>query len=147
MNRPNTPDDLWAKVDRSGGSNACWLFTGTRNPGGHGRFAVRGRMVIASRVAWEATYGPIPDGLYVLHSCDEPICCNPGHLMLGTLQANSVDAGRKGRLGTGKHATHCKRGHAFAGNTYIHPITGRRQCQECIALRGKSRPLRLRRAA
>lgn len=142
MTRPNAPEDLWAKVDRSGGPKACWPFTGHRtSPGQHGRIAVRGRPVVASRVAWELTYGPVPAGLFVLHACDNPPCCNPGHLMLGSAMANSVDASRKGRMAKAVE-THCKRGHPFAGNTYIHPTTGRRSCQECIRLRDKARPAR-----
>lgn len=133
---------MWAKVDRSGGPIACWPWHGSTNGFGHGRIGSGpGRpLVIASRVAWEDTYGPIPAGLYVLHACDNPGCCNPAHLMVGSLRANSIDAGRKGRLGTGKHATHCKRGHAFEGNTYIHPVTGRRTCQTCIKIRSLARP-------
>ena len=83
---------------------------------------------MAHRLAWELTFGPIPDGLHVLHACDNPPCIRPDHLMLGTQRANMRDAGRKGRLGVGKYATHCKRGHPFEGNTYIHPVTGRRAC-------------------
>jgi hypothetical protein len=142
MTRRNTLEDLWRWVDRRTPSE-CWPYTGgTTAPGWHGRIKIRGRMVIASRVAWELTYGPIPAGLFVLHACDTPTCCNPGHLMLGSLQANSVDAGRKGRMGQGKYATHCKRGHAFEGNTYIHAVTGRRSCHECIRLRERARPSR-----
>jgi hypothetical protein len=133
---------LWSRVDRSGGRTACWPWMGVTNHTGHGRIGAGPdgrRLMVVSRVAWELTFGPIPDGLFVLHACDTPACCNPGHLMIGTLQANSVDAGRKGRMGTGKNATHCKRGHPFEGNTKIHPGTGRRQCQSCIRLRSLAR--------
>ena len=51
----------------------------------------------ANRMAWEETYGPIPDGLHVLHRCDNPPCCNPGHLFLGTHSDNNEDKARKGR--------------------------------------------------
>lgn len=147
MTKANTLDDLWRWVDRRA-PNECWPFGGhTTSPGWHGRFSLRGRMVIASRAAWEATYGPVPDGLFVLHACDTPICCNPGHLMLGSIMANAVDAAHKGRAGRGRSAIHCKRGHPFEGNTYIHPVTGRRSCQECIRLRDKGRPARPRRGA
>lgn len=47
--------------------------------------------------AWEATHGPVPKGLWVLHHCDNPICCNPGHLFLGTAADNTQDSWRKGR--------------------------------------------------
>lgn len=144
MTRANVPEDLWEKVDRSAGPKACWPYIerNANRPGWHGRMSLGGREVIASRLAWELTFGPIPEGLHVLHACDNPPCCNPGHLMLGTILANGVDASRKGRAGGPKGATHCKRGHAFGGNTYIHPITGRRSCQECIRQRDRARPAR-----
>ena len=133
---------FWRKVDKSG---ECWEWTGSRSSEGwHGRMKWRGRMTMTHRIAWEIHFGHIPDGLFVLHACDNPPCVNPAHLMLGTHRANMIDAGRKGRMGSGKDATHCKRGHPFAGNTYIHPVTGRRSCATCISLRNRNRPHRLR---
>jgi hypothetical protein len=52
------------------------------------------------RAAWLVTYGPVPEGMCVLHSCDNPPCCRPDHLFLGTLKENSEDRDRKGRLVT-----------------------------------------------
>ena len=52
----------------------------------------------AHRIAWELTHGPIADGLFVLHTCDVPLCCNPQHLFLGTQRDNIRDAAAKGRL-------------------------------------------------
>ncbi len=49
------------------------------------------------RIAWEEANGPIPEGLHVLHSCDNPPCCNVGHLFLGTAQDNADDKVAKGR--------------------------------------------------
>jgi hypothetical protein len=49
------------------------------------------------RLAWELANGPIPDGMQVLHKCDNPRCCNPDHLFLGTQQVNMADMARKGR--------------------------------------------------
>lgn len=49
------------------------------------------------RAAWELTHGPVPDGLFVLHRCDNPPCCNPAHLFLGTRGDNNRDARAKGR--------------------------------------------------
>lgn len=121
-------------------ASGCWVWTGsTTRRGWHGRISVNHHLVMAHRVAYELWVGPIPEGLKVLHRCDNPPCCNPMHLFLGTQRDNMQDAGRKGRMGVGKFAAHCKRGHPFEGNTYIHPVTGRRSCHKCISLRNAAR--------
>ena len=92
---------FWAKVDKSGGANSCWLWTArTLNRSYHkyGRFDKSGPMAYAHRVAWILSSGPIPDGMHVLHKCDVPQCCNPKHLWLGTHDDNMADAARKRRM-------------------------------------------------
>ena len=130
---------FWAKVEKT---DTCWNWTGaltTRKPVGYGiitRGAPGRNMVTANRLSWEMHYGPIPDGLFVLHACDNRRCVRPDHLMLGTAQANAVDAARKGKWNRPPQ-THCQRGHAFEGNVYTHPSTGRRMCHECHLLRSR----------
>lgn len=79
---------------------ACWEWTGSRDQHGYGRLN-RGRqgagIVKAHRASWEIHHGPIPDGLAVCHRCDNPPCCNPEHLFLGTLKVNTQDMMTKGR--------------------------------------------------
>lgn len=84
-------------VDRNGGPKACWPWLAYRNRDGYGTLQVDRKSKMAHRLAWEAAQGPIPNGMFVLHHCDNPSCCNPAHLWLGTLADNNRDRDRKGR--------------------------------------------------
>lgn len=89
------PEDFWSRVDRSGGVGACWPIQPPHRRGyGH---LVMGGVYGAHRVAWTLANGPIPRGLQVRHSCDNPPCCNPAHLLVGTLQDNERDKRVRGR--------------------------------------------------
>ena len=66
-------------------------------PNGYGAMKVDGKTVGTHRLAYEAFKGPIPDGLLVMHSCDNRRCCNPGHLSVGTHRDNVMDMVRKNR--------------------------------------------------
>lgn len=121
----------------------CWEWTGSRTaPGWHGRVSVNGVMVMAHRVSWEMAHGPIPEGLSVLHHCDNPPCVNPDHLYLGTAKDNARDMVARGRLNSANaRKTHCNHGHEFTPeNTYRSPKTGRRQCATCRHIVQTSRP-------
>ena len=75
----------------------CVLWTGHRDPGGYGRMTLPGTTRGAHRVAWEVAHGPIPEGMLVLHTCDNPRCCNPEHLKLGTHADNMRHKAERGR--------------------------------------------------
>lgn len=87
---------FWSCVDRSGD---CWLWTRGATQGGYGVFSeAKRRLFLAHRYSWALANGPIPDGLFVCHSCDTPRCVRPDHLFLATNAENMQDASRKGRL-------------------------------------------------
>lgn len=91
-------DRLWSRCIRQ--ENGCLEWTGGTNRAGYGQIGrpgVRQRKMATHRAAWEVTHGPIPEGMNVLHRCDNPPCCDPAHLFLGTLSDNSRDCYAKGR--------------------------------------------------
>jgi len=103
---------------RAGADDACWEWQGQRHSFGHGTIAsggaeFGGRRVLAHRLAWELANGrPVPDGMCVLHRCDNPPCCNPAHLFLGTDADNVADMMRKGRHSVANRATGARNGRA-----------------------------------
>lgn len=84
----------------SGGEKACWPWTGAKSAKGYGFIQEAGRgsrNLLAHRFAYEMRNGPIPAGLVVMHSCDNPSCVNPDHLSAGSQSQNIIDAFTKGR--------------------------------------------------
>lgn len=92
----NTPADVWSMI-KKGESDECWEFQGGRNRQGYGNFSLDGKTAVAHRLVYILTFGDIPAGLIVRHTCDNPPCCNPRHLLLGTTKDNSLDMVSRGR--------------------------------------------------
>lgn len=96
---------FWDRVDKSAGPDKCWPWQGHRLPTGYGRLVLHGKFIGAHRVAYELEYNKKPGDLFVCHKCDNPICCNPRHLFLGTHQDNMDDKVQKGRNPSGAQSS------------------------------------------
>lgn len=82
--------------------NGCWLWQGSKNPDGYGRFNLNGHTLMAHKILYELIIGPIPAGLYLLHKCDTPNCVHPLHTFPGTQKVNMQDAVQKRRIAFGE---------------------------------------------
>jgi len=88
--------------------DGCWYWIGTIGPRGYGSINVNGASKRAHRVSYEIYKGNIPAGLFVCHSCDNPLCVRPDHLILGTQKENMQDMWGKGRGCKGEKAPWAK---------------------------------------
>jgi len=127
---------FWSRVSKS---SWCWFWTGPKIPTGYGRVWMRLRGVrireYAHRVAYMIACGPIADGAYVCHKCDNPSCVRPSHLFVGSARDNAHDALRKGRMRPGGKrvlAGCCARGHALTDASRVPRGDGyRMMCRLC----------------
>lgn len=88
--------------------NGCHIWNASKTEKGYGRIRFKGSAQRAHRVAWELANGPIPKGMFVMHSCDNPSCVNTDHLSLGTPRDNTNDMLRKGRSAKGESHSQAK---------------------------------------
>jgi hypothetical protein len=104
MGRKKIPfEDRWAKKVIRRGDDECWGWSGskyqhpiTKEPT-YGAISINGKRTSAHRAVWMHLHGEIPEGMVVMHSCDNPECTNPKHLFLGTYSDNMQDMTNKGR--------------------------------------------------
>ena len=107
--RRSLEDRFWDKVDVPDGSQLpynrnghCWNWTAAKSKG-YGQIGDgNGKLIYAHRMAWELVYGPIKEGMCVLHKCDNPSCVNPMHLFLGSIADNARDMSAKLRGRSGR---------------------------------------------
>jgi hypothetical protein len=95
------PEQFWPKVERRGPED-CWPWIASRRPTGYGQLRRANRNLKAHRVSWELHRGPIPLGMVVMHTCDNPPCVNVAHLRLATQSANLADMRAKARGSGGR---------------------------------------------
>lgn len=94
--RVNQYADVWERVAK-GAFDECWPWQGGVNSKGYGQMRVNYKQLPAHRIAYIDATGIQPGELCVLHRCDNPPCCNPAHLFLGTRGDNNRDCAAKGR--------------------------------------------------
>lgn len=106
---------LMSHVIKGKTEDDCWKWIGHRYEYGYGAFCYKNRQMHASRAAWFLFFGELESPkIQVCHKCDNPECCNPKHLFLGTHQDNMTDCKKKGRIKSNPRIyTHCKRGHSL----------------------------------
>jgi hypothetical protein len=124
--------DRFAAKVIAAGPDDCWLWQGARMTAGYGTINRGGRgggMVGAHRVAYELTYGPIPEGLDIDHLCRNRLCCNPAHLEPVT-RAENIRRGM-GRSAVAVRTGRCARGHALEGGNIYVDKHGKRSCKAC----------------
>jgi len=124
-----------------GGGPICVEWPGCRTSHGYSNPTIYGRKLPAHKWVWEQLVGPVPEGKFVLHKCDNRPCINIRHLYIGDHDENMKDMVRRGRS---QHyeldKTHCPRGHPYSPeNTYVNPA-GWRICRTCKRLLRVSRP-------
>lgn len=100
--RDNPGARIWPRLVKNG---ECMEWAGSRNEHGYGGMRVDGVAIKAHRYAYELANGPIPDGMDVLHSCDNPPCCNPEHLSLGDAKKNAQEMVGRGRHAVSRYGT------------------------------------------
>lgn len=129
MQKAQTSDNFWARVAKNGKLlSDCWEWTGYRIAQGYGQVSWGDKILLAHRVAYELTFGAIPEGKEIHHTCENRACCNPYHLRVVTRRENQLLSNSVS--GKAARQTHCRHGHEFTeANTYRY--RGYRYCVTC----------------
>jgi hypothetical protein len=128
-----TGNPLWERIlSNTISNNQCLEWQGCKR-NGYGRIRVGSHTKTVHRLVAEMMVGKLNRDEFVCHTCDNPSCCNPDHLFIGSQFDNMKDMVAKDRhknANSGKAM--CKRGHVFdEANTYIRKDNGRRLCRAC----------------
>lgn len=102
-------EKFWSRIIKQ--EDGCWIFSGSTTkppPFGYGQLYQGNKHILAHRYSYQLHNGETPTGMYVLHKCDNRLCCNPAHLFLGTLKDNTQDAIKKNRTASGERHGKCK---------------------------------------
>lgn len=99
-------DRFWSKIIKSADVDDCWNWQASTTEKGYGRIWWNGKTRRAHRIAYELTYGNIADDIEVLHTCDNPSCCNPRHLFIGSQADNMRDREQKNRANHAANERH-----------------------------------------
>lgn len=133
----NATERFWQRIDRSGGPDACWPFTGCLNPQGYGVVRFEGQARLTHRVAYILAVGPIPDGLSLDHLCRTHNCSNPAHLEPVTQAENTRRSPlMKFNGGRRKGDAPCPSGHPASEMGYR--ANGKRYCRACGRIRARA---------
>ena len=128
-------DVFWGRVEKRA-LGECWVWKGAPIKNGYGQYRRKGtRSCYVHRLVYEALVGPIPEGKFLDHLCRNRLCVNPGHLEIVTNRENVLRG--VGPTAVNAQKTHCKRGHPLEGeNLYLYK-DGRRDCRQCMHIRGR----------
>ena len=127
---------FWKFVDISGGVDACWPWRGSTGLGGYGWFQFDGQHYTATHIALAMDGRGVPKDMHACHHCDNPPCCNPRHLFVGSQRDNLLDRTLKGRATNQfSGARHCRKGHEYTPENTLVQIRKNKPVRHCLSCR------------